>query len=408
MSDHRSSVPEPIPEPEGGVVDVGNGRHHLREDAEPQDRRVEPPGGQPVAGASWGAAQIRAAKVRARRMGLSRAPGSRRAFAASAAARGGHVDVPAGLGGAHRARSVWSLSGYRQQVALAVLVVAIIMVIVDVPGVDRAGLVPAVPGTGRGASPGASAAPDLPGLAAPGRPGPSRSAARSPTDSAPPSGDPGAPPGDKHPGDADRRRTGPAGSLRLSGSDAVALTFDDGPDAVQTPKLLDLLARNHVKATFCLVGPRVRALPDVVRRIAAEGHTLCNHSYENSNTLGEKSAEYILADLQETNRAIREVMPGARIDYFRAPGGKFTNRMVNVADGLGMKPIFWEVDPRDRDRPDGEGDEAHVKRVVKVVKDKTQPGSIVLSHDFGEPLTIVAYEQLLPLLKERFTLAALP
>src|SRR5690349_14141073 len=79
---------------------------------------------------------------------------------------------------------------------------------------------------------------------------------------------------------------GPAGSLMRTGGAAVALTFDDGPDPVQTPRMLDLLKQKRVKATFCVVGQNVAAYPGLVRRIAAEGHTLCNHTWRHSLTLG--------------------------------------------------------------------------------------------------------------------------
>ena len=218
-----------------------------------------------------------------------------------------------------------------------------------------------------------------------------------------PSADAAKPP--KHAGP---RFGGPANSLTKTGKAGVALTFDDGPDPVQTPKLLDLLAEHHVKATFCLVGRNVAAYPELVRRIAAEGHTLCNHTWQHSLTLGKKKPAVILADLQRTNDAIRQAVPGAQIKYMRAPGGNFTKRFVAVAADLGMTSIYWQVDPRDWDHPKGETDAAHVAKVVKGVEKRVRKGSIVLSHDYRQPATITAYEQLIPWLQDRFKLIALP
>ena len=201
---------------------------------------------------------------------------------------------------------------------------------------------------------------------------------------------------------------GPANSLMKTGKAGVALTFDDGPDPVQTPKLLDLLAEHGVKATFCLVGRNVAAHPDLVRRIAAEGHTLCNHTWQHSLTLGKKKPAVILADLQRTNNAIRQAVPGAEIKYMRAPGGNFTKRFVAVAADLGMTSIYWQVDPRDWDHPKGETDAAHVTKVVEAVQKRVRKGSIVLSHDYQQPDTITAYEQLIPWLQDRYKLIALP
>lgn len=201
---------------------------------------------------------------------------------------------------------------------------------------------------------------------------------------------------------------GPAGSARRTGGTGVALTFDDGPDPVNTPRLLDLLREQNVKATFCVVGSRARAHPDLIRRIATDGHTLCNHSWEHSFSLGLKPLTEIRADLEATNLAIRTAVPDARIGHFRAPGGFFTARLVAVAAEFGMKSQYWEVDPRDWERLPGLTDEAHADKIIRIVQAETRPGSMVLSHDFQQPTTITAYETLIPWLKERFALVALP
>ena len=199
-----------------------------------------------------------------------------------------------------------------------------------------------------------------------------------------------------------------AGALRRTGTGAVALTFDDGPDPVQTPLLLDLLKEQGVKATFCMVGFRARDHPDLVRRIAAEGHTLCNHSWQHLTNLAKRPVNYIKWDLESTNDAIRAAVPDAKIAYFRAPGGNFTPELVALAKQYGMTSIYWQVDPRDWDHKKDPSDPAHVARVVANVQRYTKPGSIVLSHDNGQPDTIEAYRTLLPWLKERFELAPLP
>jgi peptidoglycan/xylan/chitin deacetylase (PgdA/CDA1 family) len=202
--------------------------------------------------------------------------------------------------------------------------------------------------------------------------------------------------------------SGPAGSFMASGTSGVALTFDDGPDPVQTPRILDLLAANHVKATFCLVGENVAAHPDLVARIVAEGHTVCDHSWNHSLTLGHEKPAAIRADLERTNAAILKAAPGAQIKYMRAPGGNFTPAFVKVIHELGMKPIYWSVDPRDWDHPSGESPAAHHTKVVSIIRRHVRPGSIVLSHDYGQPETITAYESLLPWLRRHFRLIALP
>jgi len=201
---------------------------------------------------------------------------------------------------------------------------------------------------------------------------------------------------------------GPGNSLRTTGTDAVALTFDDGPDPVQTPKILAVLAEHDVKATFCLVGEQVQKHPEIVQMIVAAGHTLCNHTWNHSLVIGKEKPEEIQADLRRTNDAIHAAVPGTPIPFFRAPGGNFTDRLVKVARGDGMTSLYWQVDPRDWDHPAEENDAKHVTKVVNSVKKFVQPGSIVLSHDFNQPDTIKAYEQLLPWLTKHFELGLPP
>lgn len=197
---------------------------------------------------------------------------------------------------------------------------------------------------------------------------------------------------------------GPGHSLRTTGTKAVALTFDDGPDPVETPKILALLAKYQVKATFCLVGQNVQRHPEIVREIVAAGHTLCNHTWNHSLTIGKDPTAQIRADLAKTNAAIHAAVPDAKIPFFRAPGGNFTDRLVSVATGYGMHSLYWEVDPRDWDHSGGETDSAHIARVIAEIHKSARPGAIVLSHDFNQPDTISAYAKLLPWLTENFLL----
>ena len=63
---------------------------------------------------------------------------------------------------------------------------------------------------------------------------------------------------------------------------AVALTFDDGPDPIHTPRILDILAENNIKATFFLIGSKIETYPELVKRIYKEGHIIGNHTFSHS------------------------------------------------------------------------------------------------------------------------------
>jgi peptidoglycan/xylan/chitin deacetylase (PgdA/CDA1 family) len=201
---------------------------------------------------------------------------------------------------------------------------------------------------------------------------------------------------------------GPDGSVTETGSAAVALTFDDGPDPVNTPKILDLLGESDVKATFSLVGFRARDTPEVVRRIAAEGHTLSNHSWQHLMDLGRRPLSYLKWDLTQTSNAINTAAPDTPVRYFRAPGGNYTPGLVDQVREYGMTPLFWNVDPRDWDSASYGSGTSMVTHIVGAVQATVKPGRIVLSHDCKHPDTIAAYAILLPWLKARYSLIALP
>lgn len=256
--------------------------------------------------------------------------------------------------------------------------------------------------------------------------GPSLSSIASPSASEPPTASAsglGPPPAkDDHDSAPSRRNTRrtveptpphappPAGTIReRNDSAAVTLTFDDGPSPY-TPQILALLRASGVKATFCVVGVNVRAHPDYLRAIVADGHTLCNHTWSHDLKLGTRSSDAIRADLQRTNDAIHQVVPGVAIRYFRHPGGNFTPRAIATAAELGMESDGWDVDPWDWNTKAYPAGPTMINHVVKVVERETRPGSIILSHDGGgdRSSTIAAYRTLIPWLKERFDLRPLP
>jgi len=198
-------------------------------------------------------------------------------------------------------------------------------------------------------------------------------------------------------------KTGPFGSRITSGTADVALTFDDGPDPNWTPQVLELLRRYQVRATFCLIGVNVVAFPQLVRDIVADGHTLCNHSWDHNMRLGFLPREAIRADLARTNEAIMAAAPGSRVSYYRQPGGNWASPVVAVARELGMTSLHWTVDPQDWRKP-GAGS------ISGTVCAGTTAGAIVLMHDGGGDRrgTVAALRTILPNLVRRFRLTPLP
>ena len=161
----------------------------------------------------------------------------------------------------------------------------------------------------------------------------------------------------------------------------IALTFDDGPSATLTPKLLDLLAARHIKATFFVIGENVAEHPEIVARAAREGHEIGNHSWSHPN-FGKMSDGGVRRQLQQTDDAIKKAT-GKRPTLMRPPYGSITTREKRwIHDEFGYDIILWDVDPYDWKRP---GPAVVRARILK----ETRPGSIVLSHDI-HPGTIEA------------------
>src|SRR5438128_8309111 len=161
----------------------------------------------------------------------------------------------------------------------------------------------------------------------------------------------------------------------------IAMTFDDGPSATLTPKLIALLAAHSIKATFFVIGGNVADHPDIVARAARESHEIRKHSWSHPN-FAKMSEEGVRSQLRRTDDAIKSAT-GLRPTLLRPPYGSITAREKRwIHDEFGYQIILWDVDPYDWKRP---GPAVVRNRILK----ETQPGSIVLSHDI-HPGTIEA------------------
>jgi len=157
----------------------------------------------------------------------------------------------------------------------------------------------------------------------------------------------------------------------------IALTFDDGPNATLTPKLLDLLAAKHLKATFFVVGQNAADHPEILKRAVREGHEIANHSWSHPN-LAKMSDEAVRRELQKTDDAISAAI-GKRPTLLRPPYGSITAHQKKwIHEEFGYRIIIWDVDPLDWKRP---GPSVVTARILK----ETHAGSIVLSHDIHPP-----------------------
>jgi len=171
----------------------------------------------------------------------------------------------------------------------------------------------------------------------------------------------------------------------------IALTFDDGPHAKYTPMILDVLAKYNAKATFFMLGDRVKAHENIVRRIAAEGHEIGNHTFTHLELTGSES-RVIANELDRANAVITEVT-GKTPVLMRPPTGSHSKRTDALAAERGMSVILWDIDPFDWKYLDSD-------RTYNYVMKRAKPGSIILMHDFYAA-TVDATDRLLKTLTEQ-------
>ncbi len=153
----------------------------------------------------------------------------------------------------------------------------------------------------------------------------------------------------------------------------VALTFDDGPEARYTPRILDELKKKGVPATFFVMGKQVQSYPEIMKRIVNEGHGIGNHTWSHPN-LAKTWTGKVKEEIHLTQHELQRVT-GRKPDIFRPPFGQLTKSDLFILHELGMKNIMWSVDTLDWSGLSAE-------EIVDIVERDITPGGIVLQHNF--------------------------
>jgi len=170
----------------------------------------------------------------------------------------------------------------------------------------------------------------------------------------------------------------------------IALTFDDGPHHTNTREILDILRREGAKATFFVLGSRAETYPDIIARMAAEGHDIGNHTWEHRG-LGKSSRAEGLQSLRRTNELISGIT-GKPCLIVRPPFGQTNQKVRALIHGQGWHEIMWDSDSRDWENKNPD-------RILYRVMRSVSPGSIVLFHDIHPgaaqmlPTLIKAFKQ---------------
>ena len=158
------------------------------------------------------------------------------------------------------------------------------------------------------------------------------------------------------------------------GTRQLALTYDDGPNDPHTLRLLEVLARHNVRATFFLIGRFVQQRPDIVREIVKAGHVIGNHTFTHP-LLTFKSAAEVRKELTDCRSAIQDAI-GEHSNLFRPPFGGRRPAVLRIARELGLEPIMWNVTGYDWNAPPA-------AVIEKKVSSQIRGGDVILLHDGG-------------------------
>ena len=156
----------------------------------------------------------------------------------------------------------------------------------------------------------------------------------------------------------------------------IYLTFDAGYENGYTASILDTLAKHGVKAAFFVVGPYVENNPDLIRRMAAEGHIVGNHTWHHYNMSEIAALQTFTRELQSVADAYHEVTGSDMPPYYRPPQGVYSEEHLKMAQSLGYRTVFWSlayVDWKQDAQPTAE--QAFSKLLPRI-----HPGAVVLLH----------------------------
>ncbi|MEU9795645.1 polysaccharide deacetylase family protein [Streptomyces sparsogenes] len=183
-----------------------------------------------------------------------------------------------------------------------------------------------------------------------------------------------------------------AGSVDCSKAKCVALTFDAGPSE-NTPRLLDILKKEDAHATFFMLGKNhVLKHPDLVRRIAAEGHELANHTWTHK-ILTKSDDDEVRDEITRTQDAVSKITGSKKPLLMRPPQGRTDDRVTKICRELGIAQVLWSVTAKDYQTTDS-------ALITKRVLDQVNRDGIILLHDIYKG-TVPAVPGILEGLKKR-------
>ena len=172
----------------------------------------------------------------------------------------------------------------------------------------------------------------------------------------------------------------------------IALTFDDGPHPRVTNKILDVLSKYGVKATFFMVGENVKNYPDTARRVAREGHEIGNHTYTHPH-IKNMSADELMSEMVKCDKIIKENTGVSSVKLFRPPEGVIDSAVKAISSEKGYSIILWRVDTRDWAG-------TSVNEIKSNIDKNVVAGDIILMHDYISKKchTVEVLDEIIPML----------
>jgi peptidoglycan/xylan/chitin deacetylase (PgdA/CDA1 family) len=155
-------------------------------------------------------------------------------------------------------------------------------------------------------------------------------------------------------------------------SKQLALSYDDGPNDPYTPRLLDVLAKHDIKATFFLIGRYVRQRPDIVRDVVQAGHVIGNHTFSHPQLIWQTSSQ-VRGELLQCRQAILDAV-GEHSNLFRPPFGGRRPITLRVVRQLGLVPVMWNITGYDWKAPS-------VEYIERKIMPHVRGGNVILLHD---------------------------
>ncbi len=192
------------------------------------------------------------------------------------------------------------------------------------------------------------------------------------------------------------------------GAPILYLTFDDGPNPVFTPQIVNILARYDAKATFFVIGAHLDRSPAALLSVAEGGHTIANHTWSHKSLVGVGEAG-VASQLTRTADLVQTTVgdalpPGSKMRWLRPPYGALDAEVASLVEKQGYQVVTWDIDPKDWQRPGATA-------IANAVINRAFPGAVVVLHDGGggSQQTVTALETILGTLSEHgYEFHALP